>query len=48
SAFFMSILNETRDLIESFRRIIKISIKLNKPIQKAEQQTGEQPAESGQ
>jgi len=34
NAFFMGLLNESRDLIESFRRVIKISIKLNKPIAK--------------
>ena len=35
SAFFMSLLNESRDLVDSFRKIIKISIKLNKPLAKA-------------
>ncbi len=35
SGFYMSILNESRDLIDSFRRILKISAKLNKPIKKA-------------
>ncbi len=36
NAYYMSILNESRDLIDSFRRIIKISIKLNKPIKASE------------
>ncbi len=39
SSFFMSILTETRDLIDSFRRVIKLSVKLNKPIRKAEKAT---------
>ncbi len=45
NAYMMGILNESRDLIDSFRRIIKISIKLNKPIKKAanlQQDTGEE------
>ncbi len=39
SAFYMSLLTETRELIESFRRVIKLSVKLNKPIRKAESAT---------
>ncbi len=35
NAFFMSLLSESRDLIDSFRRIIKISVKLNKPIKQS-------------
>jgi phosphate/sulfate permease len=41
NAYYMGILNESRDLIDNFRRIIKVSIKLNKPIKKAEK-TGEE------
>ena len=51
SAFFMSVLNESRDLVDSFRRIIKVSIKLNKPIRKALEsasQPGQQEHEAGE
>jgi len=53
NAFFMGLLNESRDLIESFRRVIKITVKLNKPIVKMQQikqeekpDTSSPPAES--
>jgi len=38
NAFFMGILDESRDLVESFRRIIKITIKLNKPLMQSSSQ----------
>ncbi|NPA42833.1 MAG: inorganic phosphate transporter, partial [Chlorobi bacterium] len=46
NAFFMGILNESRDLIDSFRRIIKITVKLNKPLARMQQMRtaeGEEP-----
>ncbi len=41
SSFYMSLLNESKDLIDSFRRILKISAKLNKPFSKAKKPSEE-------